>query len=354
MEDIRLTEEEWIKYTERVAICQFEGGLSEDEAKKIAMQGILANKTKLLPASGIKLISAKELVDKDIPPLMWIVPGLLPEGICSLASRPKTGKSLLCLNIALDISTGKEVLGHFPVEQQTVLYISYEDSERRLRDRVKMITEAKKYPFAPERLWLTENFPTLDSTGLQILSDSIDEKNIKLVIIDTLSRALPAQTRISYEIDYLKTSKLHEFAESKRISLLAVQHTRKMSAENPLDEVQGTTDITAGLDTNMVLKRSQSYFKLHFTGRDVIENDMELEFDKSTCIWRYRGISSSDSTPERREILDLLASNTEPMALKDIADRLGKTTPNINILLKKLIEEGQVRKEKTGYYTIVI
>jgi predicted Rossmann fold nucleotide-binding protein DprA/Smf involved in DNA uptake len=104
----------------------------------------------------------------------------------------------------------------------------------------------------------------------------------------------------------------------------------------------------------MVLKRSQSYFKLHFTGRDVIEDDIELELDKDTCLWKYRGISSPDSTPERQEILDILTNSTIPVALKEIADRLGKTTQNINILLKKLIEEGHVRKERTGYYTIVI
>jgi AAA domain-containing protein len=46
-----------------------------------------------------------------VKPVRWIVEGLLPEGVCLLVGKPKTGKSLCALNLAQCVAHGLPALG---------------------------------------------------------------------------------------------------------------------------------------------------------------------------------------------------------------------------------------------------
>ena len=51
-------------------------------------------------------ITAKDLMEKDFPPLVELIEGMLAPGLYILAGAPKIGKSWLVLQIAHHISTG--------------------------------------------------------------------------------------------------------------------------------------------------------------------------------------------------------------------------------------------------------
>ena len=63
-------------------------------------------------------ISALELERKDIPPIRWIVDGLLPQGLTILAGAPKAGKSWLSLDICLSVAKAEPFWGK---EMQKIL-----------------------------------------------------------------------------------------------------------------------------------------------------------------------------------------------------------------------------------------
>ena len=75
----------------------------------------------------------------------WVVPGIIPEGCCILAGRPKIGKSFLVLEIALAVAAGTQVLG-VDVEQRPVLYLALEDNERRLQRRARALLDDEPLP----------------------------------------------------------------------------------------------------------------------------------------------------------------------------------------------------------------
>ncbi len=85
------------------------------------------------------VFTAAELMAQDIPPVRWILPGILPEGLTILAGKPKMGKSWLALDLSVAVATGGKVLG-LQVEQAGVLYLALEDTKRRLQDRLKILT----------------------------------------------------------------------------------------------------------------------------------------------------------------------------------------------------------------------
>ena len=53
-----------------------------------------------------KLIKAPDLCDQQFPTLKYVVPGIIPEGVTLLVSRPKLGKSWALLQLGTAIASG--------------------------------------------------------------------------------------------------------------------------------------------------------------------------------------------------------------------------------------------------------
>ena len=80
--------------------------------------------------------TAAELRLKTFPPLKFIVPGLIVEGLVILAGKPKVRKSWMALDIALAVAAGRFCLGDRKCQQGNVLYLALEDGDRRLQRRI--------------------------------------------------------------------------------------------------------------------------------------------------------------------------------------------------------------------------
>ena len=73
-----------------------------------------------------KSITAEELLSTPLPPVKWIIPGLLPAGLALFAGPSKAGKSWLTLWLCLQIAQGNPVWNR-EIEPRTVIYFSLED-----------------------------------------------------------------------------------------------------------------------------------------------------------------------------------------------------------------------------------
>jgi putative DNA primase/helicase len=58
--------------------------------------------------------SLQELLSRQLPPIQWAIPDILPEGLTLLAGKPKLGKSWLALAMALAVAAGGVALGTLP------------------------------------------------------------------------------------------------------------------------------------------------------------------------------------------------------------------------------------------------
>lgn len=121
----------------------------------------------------------------------WIVEPLLPaRRLVALYSAPKVGKSLLMLEIAVAVATGREVLGTTP-DPRRVLYVDFEnDPKADIRER---LLNMRVGPDDLERLDYL-SFPSLsaldsDSGGKQLLA-AVKHYASEVVVIDTVSRAI--------------------------------------------------------------------------------------------------------------------------------------------------------------------
>ena len=132
-----------------------------------------------------KTITAGALLATPIPPVKWIIPGLLPAGLAIFAGSSKAGKSWLTLWLCLQISQGKSVWGR-EIEPRTVLYFSLEDTLGRLQERLYQLVDAEE---DPERLILqTESHGIGQGLEEQIVSFIHTYSDISLIVIDTLQK----------------------------------------------------------------------------------------------------------------------------------------------------------------------
>jgi hypothetical protein len=147
------------------------------------------------------VMTLDELLQKSLPPLRWIVPGLIPEGVTLLAGRPKSGKSYLALQIAVALGEGAPVLGEIACEPCEVLYIALEDGERRLQGRALKLRGPRA-----KGVHIATKWPRIGSGAVEALDHWLDRlRPVKLVVVDTLARVQGDQGdkhKNAYRADY--------------------------------------------------------------------------------------------------------------------------------------------------------
>jgi hypothetical protein len=175
--------------------------------------------------------TAAALRTMPFPEVSYVVPGLIPEGLTILAGRPKIGKSWAALDVAIGISSKRDVLGGLKVDQGDVLYLALEDNPRRLQRRITKLLS----PFGggwPERLALATRWRRLDQGGVEDIEawcKSVPEA--RLVILDTLAGVRPTRdnSQTLYDTDYKALLEVHRLANDRGLSAVALHHTRKMT-----------------------------------------------------------------------------------------------------------------------------
>jgi archaellum biogenesis ATPase FlaH len=299
--------------------------------------------------------TAKELMMLDLPPITWVVPNLLPSGLTIIAGKPKTGKSLLALNIAVAVSTGRELFSQITTNHSQVVYFALEDNEARLQDRIDMISGCYDAIVNSEDFKSSLDIQRYDIGGLEYLVNITKDKDVKLVIIDTWQRFAPPKTTTEsdYEFTYRVFTELSRLAKQNDVALILIHHARKNKSDSnyTFDEIMGSTGITASVDTMMVLSKVQELQKLEATGRDVESAELLLKFDKTTLTYTLTNTPYDDVSPERQSIIDLMDKVKKEFTVSEIADTLDVPKENLKGLLSKMARTGQVKRIKRGVYT---
>ena len=298
-------------------------------------------------------VSAAQLRTMAFPPISYVVPGFIPEGLCLLAGKPKIGKSWLALDIALGVAAGRDVLGGIKSAVGDVLYCALEDTNRRLQRRITKLVS----PFSgewPERLTLATRWRKLDDGGVDDISEwccSVPEP--RLVILDTLAGVRPErqQRDTPYDGDYRALLDVHKLANERGFAVMALHHTRKMEAEDPLDTISGTLGLVGCADTALVLARTPQGTTLYVRGRDVEESEHAISFDPETCRWSVVGEAVEVRRSETcQAILAVLAGAGNLMSPDEIALATNIKRNTVHQRLPAMLKDGEVVQVSRAKY----
>ena len=253
----------------------------------------------------LETINAEDLQNRTYEPTPFLVDELIPEGLHILAGAPKIGKSWLALWLCLCVSQGQP-LWNFAVTQGEVLYLSLEDSYRRIQSRLFDLTED-----APSTLHFAIMADTLKHGLEQQIEQFLTEHpDTKLVVIDTLQRVRGTGSDSNlYANDYQEIGLLKKLADKRHIAILLIHHLRKLHDDDPMNMISGSTGLSGAADSTFVLQKNSrlaNIASLHCTGRDIADRTLKLEFGEEDHVWKLLEDSKTCSGASKISTLQLV------------------------------------------------
>ena len=201
-----------------------------------------------------------ELMKKDLPPIKWLIDGIIPEeGVAVMAAKPASLKTWVALQMAIDIASGNKLFNKFDTIQAPVLILDGESGERLLKNRLEILG-IKADTELPIYYKTYSGGQKFDKSFFENVLGFCLEKEVKLVIIDSLVRFLDIKDE-NNAVDVSEAFK--RFARLKKvgISVLLIHHCRKnLGADglDGLDSVRGSGDIIASCDVGIVLSKKKN------------------------------------------------------------------------------------------------
>lgn len=247
---------------------------------------MVSDVTEAKKVQGLEVKSMTELYDETYPPRLPIVEGLINCGSYIFAGSPKIGKSFFMLQLGYHVATGTD-LWDYPVRQGTVLYLALEDNYERLQQRLAMMYGED----ACDSFYLTTKSKGI-SDGLfdQMETFITEHPDTRLIIIDTLQKVRDQQDEAyNYRTDYDTINGLKEFSDKHSVCILIVHHTRKLEAVDNFDMISGSNGLFGSADGAFMLikkKRTDKDALLCVVGRDQQDQEITLQKDYETCIWK--------------------------------------------------------------------
>src|SRR5262249_10643694 len=248
----------------------------------------------------------------------------------------------------LAVARGGFTLGELHCVEGDVLYCALEDSKRRLQSRITKLIGSQGYP---KRLSFRCEMPRLSVGGLDVIRDWIaSQEKPRLVIIDTLAmvRAPKQRDESTYDSDYAAVLELRKLANETGVAIVVVHHLRKADSDDAFDTISGTLGLTGAPDTVMVLKRdAPETYVLHAKGRDLIEIEKAMTFDRNACIWRIAGDAAPvRQSAQRTAVLDAITEAGEPIRPHATPAAARARPGNARTPPPKLVQDGRERQTR--------
>ena len=341
-----------------------------------------ANNTLEIPIEERNLITIRELMESNIKPVKMLVSGgLIPEisGFGLLGGLTKEGKTLLSLQLCLNLVSGTNFLEDFKVNRKCkVLYIYRENTKSGLNEIIKkQVSGFKKmgidislndldnfYTYYGKDIVLDLKYPRLGDLEKAI-------KNIKpdIIFLDPIGQF------IGFDINKAENIKRFNDLLQKICSCfwILIHHYTKprflAKGDNdipPIYKLLGSSYLANSCETFLGLesegeKYSKDYKKIYFVVRSEREPiPMHLKRDPISLLYEVvDSISLISGKITKEDIIRVLKNSFNSRAsYKDLAglcsDQFGVVEGRIANLMKELKESGIIAKEpgKRGYWYI--
>ncbi|MCX5693525.1 MAG: AAA family ATPase [Candidatus Omnitrophica bacterium] len=227
----KIVKEEAIKRQVLVKITETAGKIRSEDLNCI-LEGLgefYAN-LNLMSVPRLSPLSLSEFFGKDIPPVEYIIEGMLQrEGRTMISASMNVGKSFFLQNLALAIASGQaKFLDKFEVKKAHVLYLDLEMGESALKQRfLQMCNELKI-----ENLFVKfeAGLDLLDRNDQKALEKWLSELKIDVLIIDPIGDAWSGDENNKQEVGKL-TTYLNILKTKFKLSIVISHHWKKKTKD---------------------------------------------------------------------------------------------------------------------------
>jgi hypothetical protein len=300
-----------------------------------------------------------EFSQQVMPEPVWLVEDMLSEGFMTFSGKPKDGKSVLALMLAVAVASGRHLLGQFPVRQAGALYLSYEDHPAIIQERLKkMVPDGVD---CSESLRVAYEKPVLDENGLQQVEGFFRANpSFKLLILDTLFQGLPKDQRsASYANETEVGNRLRKMADDLHITIIAVHHSVKGRgrARSMADMLRGTLGLPGATSGIMLLEQTKDdgVLELLIKGKRIPYQNHLLTMVDDGSGWQLY-VPDDTISEARAAIIEVLEAAGRPVglpfiygALQEHGDQRGHSA--VRKILREMVADGQIACPSRGLYS---
>jgi archaellum biogenesis ATPase FlaH len=313
--------------------------------------------------------------------LHWLWEKRIPLGkLTTLDGDPGLGKSLLTLDLAARITTGRPMPDGTPGVKGSVVLIAPEDG---VTDTIKPRIEAAGGDLSqilllnyvkdedPEtgEIYL---FPLTFSKHFRLFSEAVEQTSPTLVIIDPLVAVLGSRISIFNDQKIREAlTRLANMARNSKCAVLIVRHLNKSSSGNPLYRGRGSIGIIGTVRAGLLVTQhpsDENQRLLVSIKNNFSEQASNLAYQ---VIANERGIPSiqwlgtndypvtsllrpgSPLSFQRQDILKVLQAASRPLSPKELAAQTGQDHTLVRQLLRRMLNAGDIISPAYGFYTTV-
>lgn len=251
--------------------------------KSKELTDIILNTVPVEKKEDLEKESMRALYEENPTPPPFLIPDILPEGLCVLAASPKQGKSYWCVEVAEAVSTGGE-FWNTKARQGDVIYMALEDGRIEFLRKFKDIGGSLDALDHMDVITALPEGTTINKGLLPIIEKCKQERPaLKLVIIDTLSCVKDANDnmRDAFNSDAVLFDKLKNFADKNELCILLVTHLkkddgRKRKGVDPFERISGSVGISAKAVAMFMIDGEEETKIFHKKGRGMATGDFAI------------------------------------------------------------------------------
>jgi archaellum biogenesis ATPase FlaH/DNA-binding transcriptional ArsR family regulator len=314
--------------------------------------------------------------------LTWLWDKRIPQGkITVLEGDPGMSKSLLAIDIAARVSTGRPLPGDSTGKNGNVILIAPEDGAA---DTIKPRVEAAAGDLS--RVFLLNTVECLNvkdlkninfyqrpfslSRNLFELEQTIKQTKAILVVLDPLTAVLGHNIDSSRDQDIREIfTPLALLAERTNCTILIIRHLKKGTSDNLLHRGAGSIGIIAAARTGLTIFYDPADEKKRVLGTtksnlaeppnhlsyQVLQNENRAPYiqwlgEYNLDISTITGPGINLSFP-REEIIKVLKNSSRSLDLKEIAEQTDLNYKTLRMTLSRMHEAGLIARPFRGIYT---
>lgn len=309
----------------------------------------------------LKFICLRELTSISTVEDQFLIEGFLWErDHIILMAKEKVGKSILAMQMACALSSGKPFLGEYNVfEPVEVIYISTEGKQHQLVERFKSMTGAVEAGMDRLHVLSTHSIALDTNDGCQFLEELIDRQGIKprAIFLDPLYMSMEGDLSDN-RASRAMARNIRKLAEKYNAAIILVhhEHRSKRSEDGALIEegdnaIMGSFVWKAFPDHVIHLRKMPDNTRLIScsTQRDTrVVQDMKLEMISVPL--HYKILGNPDKPVSVDQIMDII-EKCGPISMKEleIASGLSIATVKRGLAYLQRPNVNKIKRENPGH-----
>jgi hypothetical protein len=308
-----------------------------------------------------RVLGIHELLALGAQPPGMLIDGILPAaGATLVVGAPKSNKTLLAIQIALAVASGRPLFGqHSIINPGAVLMIEQDDPAGAVSVGQVLHASTASVVGIPFH-FLGRVAYSLGPEFCDFIQEKIPELKLRLIVLDSytaLRRARKAGGDI-VKTEQAELAMLDELAKRTGVAMMLIHHSSKGSKMlDWSDQPAGSYAVGAAIEAQIHISRfcemanNAEERLLRIRGRHMAEAEMVLRFREKTL--DHEVVLSGGASPFYYAIKDLRREfGDRAFSPKELTWATGMSQSSAHRCLGRLVEAGAVSRQAYGQYSL--